>query len=52
MISKYLICVLEIIVGDDEEECDNCEEKKDDGYREKASRMKVYGSSNRKMWMP
>jgi hypothetical protein len=53
MLSDKLKCVLEMILGDEEEEdCDNCDEKKDDEYREKASRMKLYGSSNRKMWMP
>ena len=51
MLSNDLKHILEIIVGDDEEECDKCKDDKDE-YREKADRMKVYGSSNRKMWMP
>ena len=52
MLSNDLKHILEIIVGDEEEECDKCDEKKDDEYRERASRMKLYGTSNRKMWMP
>ena len=54
MLSNDLKHILEIIVGDEEEECDKCEDDKEDKdeYREKADRMKLYGSSNRKMWMP
>ena len=53
MLSNKLKCILEMIVGkDDDEDCDQCEKEKDDDYKEKASRMKVYSSANKKMWMP
>lgn len=50
MISYELRHLIEIIVGDDEdEECDDCEKEEEP---EKATRMKLYGPGEKKFWMP